>query len=71
MTQQQWPFENLICGMTSGRDLNEADDQDSNECDDAQDAAVDTTVYVVEGGQIGYGSEQAWDAARELQRPSN
>ena len=28
MTQQNWPFENRICGVTSGRDMNEADDDD-------------------------------------------
>ncbi len=26
MTQQNWPFENRICGVTSDRDMNEADD---------------------------------------------
>ena len=24
MTQQNWPFENRICGVTSGRDMNDA-----------------------------------------------
>ncbi len=31
MTQQNWPFENRICGVTSGRDMNEADDEDEDE----------------------------------------
>ena len=49
MTQQNWPFENRICGVTSGRDMNESDDEDEDENDDAQDVADDTTVYIVEG----------------------
>ena len=55
MTQQNWPFENRICGVTSGRDMNETDD------DDDQDVADDQTVYIVEGGQICYGSKRAWE----------
>ena len=58
MTQQNWPFENRICGVTSGRDMNEPDD------DDAQDVADDSTVYIVEGGQICYGSKRAWEKYR-------
>ena len=49
MTQQNWPFENRICGVTSGRDMNEADDDD--EGDDDQDVADENIVYIVEGGQ--------------------
>jgi hypothetical protein len=55
MTQQNWPFENRICGVTSGRDMNETDE------DDDQDVADDQTVYIVEGGQICYGSKRAWE----------
>jgi hypothetical protein len=28
MTQQNWPFENRICGVTSGRDMNDASDDE-------------------------------------------
>ncbi len=59
MTQQNWPFENRICGVTSGRDMNETDD------DDDQDVADDQTVYIVEGGQICYGSKRAWENCRD------
>ena len=32
MTQQNWPFENRICGVTSGRDMNDAsDDEDEGD----------------------------------------
>jgi hypothetical protein len=63
MTQQNWPFENRICGVTSGRDMNEADDDD--EGDDDQDVADETIVYIVEGGQICYGSKRAWENLRD------
>lgn len=65
MTQQNWPFENRICGVTSGRDMNEASEDASDDEDDAQDIAEDHTVYIVEGGQICYGSKRAWDTARD------
>ena len=42
MTQQNWPFENRICGVTSGRDMNDASD-DEDEDDDDQDVADDNT----------------------------
>ena len=60
MTQQNWPFENHICGVTSGREMNDSAD-DEDEDDDAQDVADDHTVYIVEGGQICYGSKRAWE----------
>jgi len=67
MTQQNWPFENRICGLVSGQEMNDVDDDDddANEDCDAQDVADDTTVYIVEGGQLGYGSKRAWDACRD------
>jgi hypothetical protein len=63
MTQQNWPFENRICGVTSGRDMNDATDEEMDE-DEAEDVAEDTTVYIVEGGQICYGSKRAWETCR-------
>ena len=65
MTQQQWPFENSICGLVSGQEMNDADDEDADEDDDAQDVAEDTTIYIVEGEQLGYGSKLAWTACRD------
>ena len=64
MTQQNWPFENRICGVTSGRDMNEADDHEETD-DDDQDVPQDNTVYIVEGGQICYGSKRAWENYRD------
>jgi hypothetical protein len=51
MTQQNWPFENHICGLTSGQEMNDTTDEDA---DDDQDVTDDAVVYIVEGGQIGY-----------------
>ncbi|KAA5541903.1 hypothetical protein FYK55_17045 [Roseiconus nitratireducens] len=59
MTQQSWPFENGICGLTSGRELNDTDD------DDDEDVADEQIVYIVEGGQLGYGSKRAWETCRD------
>jgi hypothetical protein len=65
MTQQNWPFENRICGVTSGRDMNEADDEDADADDDDQDVAENNRVYIVEGGQICFGSKRAWECCRD------
>lgn len=66
MTQQNWPFENRICGVTSGREINEAGDDDEAEAksETGEDAADDSVVYIVEGGQICYGSKRAWEVCR-------
>ncbi len=38
--------------------MNDAVEEEEDE--DAQDVADDNTVYIVEGGQICYGSKRAW-----------
>ncbi|XZE55931.1 hypothetical protein SH139x_001980 [Planctomycetaceae bacterium SH139] len=63
MTQQNWPFENRIAGVTSGAEMNEGDDEDEDYND--QDVADDAMVYIVEGGQICYGSKRAWETCRD------
>jgi hypothetical protein len=63
MTQENWPFENNIRGVTSGAEMNEAGNEDEEEYDD-QDVEADAMVYIVEGGQICYGSKRAWETAR-------
>ena len=63
MTQQNWPFENRIAGVTSGAEMNEGDDEDEDY--DDQDVADDAMVYIVEGGQICYGSKRAWETCRD------
>ena len=58
MTQQIWPFENAIVGLTSGAEINAEDPGDD---DDVEDEGV---LYVVEGDQLRYGSTRAWEVAR-------
>lgn len=58
MTQQHWPFENAVCGIVSGEELNGHDDEGDDE-----DVEDDRVVYIVEGRQLGYGSKRAWDIA--------
>lgn len=65
MTQQNWPFENRICGLTSGQEINDATDEDAEDDDDDQDVAEESIVYIVEGGQICYGSKRAWETCRD------
>ncbi|MGV3483353.1 MAG: hypothetical protein ACO1RT_02915 [Planctomycetaceae bacterium] len=65
MTQQNWPFENRICGVTSGAEMNEASEDDPSEHFDDQDVAEDAIVYIVEGRQLCYGSKRAWETCRE------
>ena len=60
MTQENWPFENAIRGVTSGAEINGSDD----ECGD-QDVTDDTIVYIVEGEQLCYGSKRAWETCRD------
>ncbi len=57
MTQQHWPFENAVCGIVSGEELNDHDEEDDADVED------DRVVYIVEGQQLGYGSKRAWDIA--------
>ena len=56
MTQENWPFENTIIGLASGAEINDGGDEDEID-DDVED---DATVYIVEGQQLGYGSQRAW-----------
>ncbi len=64
MTQQNWPFENNICGLASGAEINGFDgDDDDEDGDDADDAADDSVLFIVEGRQLGYGTKRAWDVA--------
>jgi hypothetical protein len=58
MTQQNWPFENTIYGLASGAEINDSDE------DDDADVEADAVLYVVEGGQLAYGSKRAWEVAR-------
>jgi hypothetical protein len=63
MTQQNWPFENSVCGVTSGQEINDTDNEGEGEGD--PDVAGENIVYIVEGGQICYGSKRAWETCRD------
>jgi hypothetical protein len=61
MTQESWPFENRIKGLCSQQEM-----IDASESEDASEEADDESedcIYIVEGGQISYGSKLAWEAA--------
>jgi hypothetical protein len=62
MTQQNWPFENSICRITTGADINASreDEEDDDDDDDDDDVEGDNVIYIVEGQQLGYGSKAAW-----------
>ena len=58
MTQSNWPFENDIVGVTTSREIRDAEHED--DFDPQGDA--DEVAYIVEGQQLGYGTKAAWDA---------
>ena len=78
MTQENWPFENSIRGLCSGKEISESgysDEQDqigygtkrARDVDDEDNSESDadaSVVYIVEQDQIGYGTKRAWDVAR-------
>ena len=37
----------------------------SDDLDDAEEVADDDVIFIVEGGQLGYGSKRAWETARD------
>jgi hypothetical protein len=70
MSQQNWPFENGVYGVTvrSEMDGNDDDDDDDKSEDtraatEARDGRATNDVFIVEGSQLRYGSKNAWDVA--------
>jgi hypothetical protein len=59
MTQESWPFENRIKGLCSHQELIDVAESDSEEATEE----TEDCIYIVEGGQIAYGSKLAWEAA--------
>ena len=51
MTQQAYPFENELLGITDSVEM--GDDEDS-----------EPVCYLVEGQQLGYGSTVAWEVVQ-------
>ena len=60
VTQENWPFENSIAGVTAreecvGTDSDEDDEEYGDGCDPGD-------VFIVEGQQLRYGTKNAWNA---------
>lgn len=65
MTQQQWPLENRICGLASSEEIADCcDDDDEDEGGEEGQDKPASVLFLVEGGQIGYGSKKAWEVAQ-------
>ena len=71
MSQQKWPFEVAIHGVTVREEFTESDD-DGGEAPAASEhdrwrsrpeSLPRNDVFIVEGSQLRYGSKKAWDAA--------
>ena len=63
MTQESYPFENTLFGVTDNFELYMAGDSDDEDEDDLPED-TDPIVYLVEGRQLSYGNKNAWDIAR-------
>ena len=64
MTQQNYPFENELAGATSLRDIRERDEVDSDDDENPErfepEGEPAEVVYLLEGRQLGYGTQTAW-----------
>ena len=67
MTQQNWPFENDIHGVTTSNRLTDEEEYDEGERaeygDEIEAETKDRICYIVEGKQLRYGDESAWNMA--------
>ena len=62
MFQHEWPFENSIFGVAVRSTFTADDDED--EYKEGNGLRPDD-VFIVEGGQLRYGSEKAWEVAEQ------
>jgi len=70
MMQQSWPFECSVRGVTVREEIVRSE-CGGDECDDPdepgafeheyEEGTSGTDVFLVEGGQVRYGSKAAWD----------
>ena len=67
MSQQNWPFENGVHGVTVRSEMDGEDEDGENEdgpdTTAARDGRATNDVFIVEGSQLRYGSKTAWDVA--------
>jgi hypothetical protein len=67
MTQENWPFENALVGVTSREEMHddgEDEDDDVATQRDGSGELAPSDVFLVEGQQLRYGSKAAWHAVR-------
>lgn len=67
MSQENWPFENAVAGVTAREELANEDGDDADDDSDeprCEEGTAANDVFIVEGRQLRYGSRTAWDAAR-------
>lgn len=64
MTQRNYPFENELAGATCLRDIRERDEEEDDGEDDPEvfeaEGGPAEVVYLLEGRQLGYGTQTAW-----------
>ena len=58
MTQQNWPFENAVHGVTTSNQIAESSEDDE---DDEDDEPAEPVCFIVEGSQLAYGTKTAWE----------
>jgi hypothetical protein len=64
MSQENWPFENNVYGVTVRSEIEENDDDEEDETPaPRRDGRASNDVFIVEGRQLRYGSKTAWDVA--------
>ena len=66
MTQENWPFENALVGVTSREEMHD-DGEDEDDAEPQRDTSGElapSDVFLVEGQQLRYGSKAAWHAVR-------
>jgi hypothetical protein len=61
MSQRHWPFENAIYGVTTRAEIDSERRQDDESVTSEDENPTD--VFIVEGDQLRYGNQSAWEAA--------
>lgn len=62
LIQPDYPLRVTLAGLTSDADI--ANDDESQPYEEFVEHGEESTVYLLSGGQLGYGARAAWSAAR-------
>jgi hypothetical protein len=62
LIQPNYPLRVTLAGLTSDTDI--ANDDESQPDEEFIEHGEETTVYLLEGGHLGYGPRAAWAAPR-------